>query len=150
MSARRGVPPADVVWLAPNAWTEPFWRAAAEHRLVLPRCTACATFRFPPSPFCWRCRAQDVEWVAHDGRGAVYSFTVVRHAVIPDVAAALPLVAAVVELPGTGGCRLVGNVVDCEPEAVSIGAPVEVGWYDVREGTTIPVFRLSERSAAPL
>lgn len=141
----RGVLPADVVWLTPNEWTVPFWEATAQHRLVLPRCTTCATFRFPPSPFCHACRAQAVEWVEHDGRGAVYSFTVVRHAVIPQVADALPLVAAVVELPGTGGCRLVGSVVDADPEEVRIGAPVAVDWYDVREGTTVPVFRLAVR-----
>jgi uncharacterized protein len=138
----RGVPPADVIGLSPSPSTEPFWEAAAEHRLVLPRCTACGTFRLPPSPFCWKCRVQDVEWVDHDGAGMVYSFTVIRHAVIPQVRDALPLIAAVVELPGTGGCRLIGNVVDCEPEAVRIGAPVTLDWYDVREGTSIPVFRL--------
>lgn len=141
-SGLRGVLPADVIALTPNVWTEPFWAATAEHRLVLPRCTSCATFRFPPTPFCWQCRAQGVEWIEHDGAGEIYSFTVVRHAVIPAVKEALPFVAAVVELPGTGGCRLVGNVVDCEPDAVAIGAPVETGWYDVREGTSIPVFRL--------
>jgi uncharacterized OB-fold protein len=138
----RGVPPADVIGLSPSPSTEPFWESAARHRLVLPRCTACGTFRFPPSPFCWKCRAQGVEWVDHDGAGTVYSFTVIRHAVIPQVRDALPLIAAVVELPGTGGCRLIGNVVDCEPEAVRIGAPVTLDWYDVREDTSIPVFRL--------
>ena len=138
----RGVPPADVIGLSPSPSTEPFWEAAAQHRLVLPRCTACGTFRLPPSPFCWKCRAQGVEWVDHDGAGTVYSFTVIRHAVIPQVRDALPLIAAVVELPGTGGCRLIGNLVDCEPEAVRIGAPVTLDWYDVREGTSIQVFRL--------
>ena len=142
MSAPRGVLPPDIIALTPNVFTEPFWNATAEHRLTLPRCTSCGTYRFPPSPFCWKCRAQDVEWVDHDGAGTVYSFTVIRHAVIPQVRDALPLIAAVVELPGTGGCRLIGNVVDCEPEAVRIGAPVTLDWYDVREGTSIPVFRL--------
>ena len=139
----RGVPPADVIVLTPSPSTEPFWRAAAEHRLVVPRCTACGTFRLPPTPFCWKCRAQDVEWTPHDGRGEVYSFTVIRHAVIPQVADALPFVAAVVELPGTGGCRLIGNVIDCEPDAVRIGAAVTLDWYDVRDGTAVPVFRLA-------
>jgi uncharacterized OB-fold protein len=138
----RGVVPPELIRLSPNAWTEPFWQAAAAHRLVLPRCRDCGTFRFPPSPFCWRCRAQALEWVDHDGTGEIYSFTVIRHAVIPQLVEAVPLVAAVVELTGTGGCRLVGNVVDCEPESVEVGRPVRVGWYDVREGTTVPVFRL--------
>jgi uncharacterized OB-fold protein len=68
---------------------------------------------------------------------------VVRHAVIPEVAAALPVVAGVVELPGTGGIRLVASIVDCDPGDVVIGAAVELVWYDVREGTTIPCFRLA-------
>lgn len=136
-----GVPPADVIRLTPDVWTEQFWRAAAEHRLVIPRCTACATYRLPPSPFCWSCRSQDVEWVEHDGRGTVYSFTVIRHAVIPDVRDALPFAAAVVDLPGTGGCRLVGDVVGIAPEEVRIGLPVETVWYDVREGESVPCFR---------
>ena len=139
----KGVPPADVIVLSPNPSTLPFWEATADHRLVVPRCTTCGKYRMPPSPFCWNCRAQDVEWVEQDGTGVVYSFTVIRHAVIPDVKDALPFVAAVVELPGTNGCRLVANIVDCEPEIVHVGAPVELDWYDVRDGTTVPVFRLA-------
>jgi uncharacterized OB-fold protein len=140
----QGVPPVDIIGLTPSRFTEPFWRATVEHRLVVPRCVECGAFRFPPAAFCFACRAQAVEWVEHDGRGAVYSFTVVRHAVIPQVKDALPFIAAVVELPGTGGCRLVGNIVDCMPEAVRIDLPVQVDWYDVREAVTIPVFRIAD------
>jgi uncharacterized OB-fold protein len=53
------------------------------------------------------------------------------------------VVAAVVELPGTDGCRVLGNVVDVEPEEVKIGLPVTLDWYDVREGTSVPIFRLA-------
>jgi uncharacterized OB-fold protein len=137
-----GVLPPELIHLTPSPWTEPFWRATAQHRLVLPRCTACHAYRFPPAPFCWRCRAQEVDWLDRDGTGTVYAFTVIRHPVIPPVAVALPLIAAVVELVDTDGCRLVGNVVDAEPNAVRVGAAARVDWYDVREGTTIPVFRL--------
>ena len=73
----------------------------------------------------------------------IYSFTVIRHAVIPPVADALPLVAVIVELPDTGGCRIVGNLVDAAPETVRIGLPVRIDWYDVRADTTVPVFRLA-------
>ncbi len=138
----QGVPPADIIHLMPNVWTEPFWNATAEHRLVIPRCTSCGTFRFPPSPFCASCSSQDLEWVEHDGHGTIYSFTIVRHAVIPDVRDALPFVAAVVELPNTNGCRVVGNVVGAAPESVRIGQEVNLDWYDVREGETVPIFRL--------
>lgn len=138
-----GVPPAEIINIMTNVWTEPYWAATADHRLALPRCASCGEFRFPPTPFCPSCSSQDVAWVDHDGHGTIYSFTVVRHAVIPDVAAALPFVAAVVELHGTNGCRLVANIVDAAPEDVSIGQEVIVDWYDVRPGETVPVFRLA-------
>src|SRR5258705_4918575 len=99
----RGVLPPEVIAISTSPSTDPFWKAAGEHRLVIPQCTTCGTFRLPPSPFCFHCRAQDVDWIEHDGAGQIYSFTVIRHAVIPAVAEALPLVAAVVDLPGTGG-----------------------------------------------
>jgi uncharacterized OB-fold protein len=139
---RPGVLPPELIQLGPNTWTEPFWQAAANHRLVIPSCSTCGTHRLPPSPFCWRCRGQGVEWISHDGRGTIYTFTVVRHAVIPSVTGVLPLIIAVVELPNTDGCRLVGNLVDVVPEAVRIGQTVTLQWYDVREGTSVPCFRL--------
>jgi len=139
----KGVPPAELIRLTPDPWTAHFWEATAEHRLVLCRCGVCSTYRMPPTPFCWRCRSQEVEWVEHGGNGTVYSFTVIRHAVIPAVKEALPLIAAVVELDDAGGSRLVGDIVDAEPDDVAIEAPVTVDWWDVREGVSIPVFRLA-------
>jgi uncharacterized OB-fold protein len=140
MAIRTGVLPSEFVSFVSNPATEPFWAAAAEHRLVLPRCTNCSTFRFPPSAFCWVCRHQGVDWVEHDGNGELYSFTVMRHAVIPQVADALPLVIGVVELPDTNGCRIIGDILDCPPEVVEIGMPVAIEWYDVEEGS-VPCFR---------
>ena len=96
MAIRTGVLPSEFVSFVSNPASAPFWEAAAEHRLVIPRCTNCVTFRFPPSAFCWVCRHQEVDWVEHDGNGELYSFTVMRHAVIPQVADALPIVIGVV------------------------------------------------------
>jgi uncharacterized OB-fold protein len=135
------LPPEDLIVLTPDEWTVPFWEAAAEHRLVVPRCTACGRYRFPPSPFCWNCQAQEVEWVEQSGHGTVYSYTVVWHPLLPEVAGAVPYVPAVVELPDTGGVRIVGNLVDVRPSEVRIGCDVELVWRDVREGTSVPTFR---------
>ena len=134
--------PADVlVGVTADVFTQPFWDAAAEHRLVVPRCTACGTFRLPPSPFCWNCQAQGVDWVEQPGRGTVYSFTVVRHPLLPSLSDTVPYVPAVVELPDTGGCRLVGAMTGVVVEDVRIGMAVELVWRDVHEGTTVPTWR---------
>ena len=135
------LPPEELINLSPDVFTEPFWRAAAEHRLVVPRCTSCGTFRLPPSAFCFVCRAQDVEWVEQPGHGTLYSFTVIRHPLMPDLADSVPHVPAVVELPDTNGCRLVGPMTDCAVSDVRIGMEVDLVWRDVREGETVPMFR---------
>ena len=61
----------------------------------------------PPSPFCPVCRSQGLAWVDLPGTGTVYTFTVVRHAVLPIVREHVPYVIAVVELdPVEGGGRV--------------------------------------------
>jgi hypothetical protein len=140
MATNTGLLPSEFVSFTANEATAPFWKATAEHRLVIPRCTNCGTFRFPPATFCYVCRQQDVEWVEHDGNGTLYSFTVIRHGVIPGLEDALPIVIGVIELPDTNGCRLIGDVIGVAPEVVEIGMPVKVDWYDVDEGS-VPCFR---------
>jgi uncharacterized OB-fold protein len=64
-----------------------------------------------------------------------------RHPLLPDVADSVPDVPAIVELPDTGGIRVIGNMVDVRPSEVHIGLDVELVWRDVREGTTVPTWR---------
>ena len=58
-NASPGLLPSELINFVSSPATEPFWAAAREHRLVVPRCTACGTYRFPPAAFCCRglCRA---------------------------------------------------------------------------------------------
>ena len=135
------LPAAELIDLTPDVWTEPFWAATAEHRLVVPRCTRCGTFRFPPSAFCWRCQAQAVEWVERPGRGTIYSFTIVWHPVLPDLADSVPFAPAVVELPDTDHVRVVGALTDATTAVPRVGLDVELVWRDVRDGETVPTWR---------
>jgi uncharacterized OB-fold protein len=139
------VTPESLVVLTADTWTMPFWEAAAEHRLVVPQCTSCGTFRLPPSPFCWNCRSQGVDWVEQSGRGTVYSFTVVWHPLLPDLADSVPYVPAVVSLADAPGVRVVGGMVDVRPSGMRIGLDVELVWRDVREGVTVPNWRPTGR-----
>jgi uncharacterized OB-fold protein len=141
MSTQAKLPPEELISLTPDVYTQPFWDAALEHRLTIQRCTACGTFRLPPTGFCWKCRSQDVEWVELEGRGTVYSFTVVWHPLLPDFADSVPYVPAVVELPDTNGCRLIGAMADVATEDVKVGMEVELVWRDVRDGVTVPTWR---------
>jgi uncharacterized OB-fold protein len=95
----------------------------------------------PPSPFCPKCRQQDVNWVELSGLGTVYSFIVTRQALIPQLREYLPYVSAVIELDDAPGIRLMSNLVDTETDDISIGMPVQVVWDDVHANATVPRFR---------
>src|SRR5271154_2693407 len=100
---KRGVYPAMLKDPFADATTQPFWDAAKEDRLVAPRCTNCGTFRLPPSAYCFSCQHQETEWVELPGTGRIFSFTIVRHPLPPDLAGACPYASGVVELDGTQG-----------------------------------------------
>jgi uncharacterized OB-fold protein len=139
----RGVFPSILTETHANVYTEPFWAAARQERLVAPKCTNCGTFRLPPSPYCFNCQHREVEWVQLPGTGKIVSFTVVRHPLHPDLAEACPYVSGVVDLDGTqgAGARLIVNIIDCEPDAVRIGDAVKIVWERVNDDMTTPRFR---------
>lgn len=103
--------------------TEPHWAAAAEGRLVLPRCRACEAAIWYPRELCPACGSTDVEWVEASGRGFVYTSTVV-HRGEGAYRDATPYVLAYVEL--AEGPRVLTNVVGVPPGEVHIGQEVEV------------------------
>ena len=127
--------------IAIDAWSEPYWQAAGEHRLQFPRCGACGTFRWPAGPFCFECRSQAVEWVAA-GQGRIFSYTVLP-VMGPDKDAAPQYrTPVVVEFEGIPGVRLVSALVAAPLEEIAIGAAVEPVWL-AAANATVPVFRLA-------
>ena len=117
----------------------PFWRAAAEHRLVVQRCTACGHTQLPPAPICSECRGFELDWQEVSGCGEVYTYTIVHRPVAGGMT--LPFVIAVIALEGSGGLRMISNLVDVDPEDIAIGMPVEVAWEDMSEEFAVPRFR---------
>lgn len=117
--------------------TAEFWAATAGSRLLLRRCSSCATFIWYPRPLCPACHGTDTEWVESPGIGAVYSYTVSRRGEGPYREAA-PYVLAYVELDE--GPRLLTNIVGCDVDAVHIGQRVRVSFDDTGEGNALVRF----------
>ena len=126
-----------------NATTLPFWQAAAEHRLVVQRCTACGHTRLPPAPVCSECRSAEADWKELPGRGEIYTYTIVHRPIAAGQQ--LPFVIAVVALEDSGGVRMISNVVDARPEEIGIGSRVALVWEDMSAELAIPRFRLARR-----
>ncbi len=122
-----------------DEWTRPFWDAALDERLTVPRCTHCGTFNWTPdNRFCANCLSQDFRWVDLPGTGIVYSFIVVRHPLRPDMQDYVPFIPAVIEPDGAPGIRMTSNIVDVEPEAVYCDMNVKVVWHKASDTLVLP------------
>ena len=137
-------PPDSLFELATDQWTEPFWQGAREHRLVWPCCGDCGREREMAAPFCHHCLSQAIDWKPLSGRGTVYSYTVVRFPLLESMNDCVPYVPAVIALEGTGGQRLISNVVGAPLDRIRVGARVAVLWHDRADGVTVPRFQLDE------
>lgn len=127
--------------IAMDHWTQPFWEAGKEGRLMVPRCTSCSTFRLPPLPFCGACQSQGVDWINVPGRAELFSYTVChRKAISPDIPA-MSYIPVVVEIPDAGGVRLMGNLIDVDLDKLHIGMPLDLFWHPIADGWRYPIFR---------
>lgn len=125
----------------PSSLTQPFWDACKRRELVLQRCTACQRFQHPPLPGCRYCGSSEIEWAPVGGTGQVYTYTVVHHPAIPQLAESVPYAAVVVELDEAPEARMVSNLLDIAPEDIRMGMPVELVWDEVKGGVVLPRFR---------
>ena len=122
--------------------TAPYWAAAAEHRLAVPRCGDCGNVFFYPRRYCPSCWSGTIEWVDAAGTGTVWSLTFVHVPFYDDTwAADVPYCVAVVELDE--GVRLVSSIVGVEPGSVAVGDPVRVVFDDVTPEVTLPRFEVA-------
>jgi uncharacterized OB-fold protein len=114
----------------------PFWTGGAQGQLLILRCRACGRWVHPPAATCPSDGGALVP-EAVSGNGTVFTYTVNRHPYNPAVPP--PYVIAIVELPEQEGLRFMTNVVNVDPESVTIGMPVHVVFEEHGE-IFVPVF----------
>ena len=122
-----------------DAGAEAFWRGAAEQKLLVQRCKSCNHHQHYARPFCLKCRSSALEMVPASGKGRIYSFTVIHRSPYEDIKS--PYTVALVRL--REGPTLLSNIVDCDPKQLRCDLPVEVTFQALKEGVSLPVFRLS-------
>ncbi len=122
--------------------TKPFWDAAKEHRLTIPKCRGCGEYHFYPRELCPHCHSADLDWTDVSGTGEIYSFTVARRPAGPAFADDVPYIIALITL--AEGPRMLTNVVVDNVDDVAIGASVRVRFEDVTDDVTLPKFVLAD------
>lgn len=106
--------------------SRPFFEGGLEGRLMLMRCSKCATWRLPSRQHCDNCLSDEYSWEAASGRGTVRTFGVMHQRYHPGFET--PYNVTIVEL--AEGPRLPTNLVDVPTESIKVGMPVEVVFED--------------------
>jgi uncharacterized OB-fold protein len=121
-------PLPDVTWEP----TQPFWTAAARGELHITRCDACGRYVWYPEPPCRACGGHRFTWTKVSGRGRLFSWSVIRHAFLPQFAGQLPLITALVTLAEDPDVRLVTTLCDITTEELRCDMPLRVVFRPLR------------------
>lgn len=99
-----------------------FFEQARQGILVFQRCIECHGIVFPLRTLCSLCGAVELLLEESTGRGQVFSYTVQYRGTTPFFQARVPYVNVLVELEE--GFRVLGNLVETNPDEVRIGLSV--------------------------
>lgn len=119
---------------------------ASQGRLAFPRCNACKRFHWYPMPRCPHCRSAEIAWAPIDGRGEIFSYTIVRHAFDKSRRDQLPYTVALITFADAPGVRLITNIIEADAGALAIGDAVEPVF--AKDGGAAPVLFRPARGAA--
>ncbi|MBD3010689.1 Zn-ribbon domain-containing OB-fold protein [Streptomyces sp. 5-10] len=129
-----------------DAFTRPYWDAAAEGRLLIRRCGGCGRAHHYPREFCPYCWSANVAWEAASGAASLYTWSVVHRNDLPPFGARVPYTAAVVDL--AEGPRMMTELIEVPEGGPRVGMRLRVafrgaGAAEAAEGDApvVPVFR---------
>jgi uncharacterized OB-fold protein len=116
-----GVVPRVLPRLTPE--NRPFWTGGSSGHLLIQKCQSCSRWVHPPTDRCPACEGLLVPEPV-SGRGTLFAFTVNHYQFHPDVPP--PNMIGLVQLVEQADIRLPANMVNCEPEDLQCGLPVQV------------------------
>ena len=135
-----------------DALTAPFFAAADDGLLAIPRCPACARWCWYPEETCPDCGGEP-EWQPTSGRARLFSWAVVRRPFLPAFAEMVPFVTALVTLEEDAAVRIptyiVDVAVDADVDTLAADLPLEVVFRPLSFPTVpdreviVPMFRPS-------
>jgi hypothetical protein len=121
-----------------------FWTGGEDGTLRFLRCQSCRQFVHPPVPVCPGCLGRELAPEPVSGRATIHSFTVNVQEWIPG---SEPYVIGLVSIDEQPDVRLMTNLIDCDPDDIEIGSPVEVV-FEHQEDVYFPLFRPATAAAS--
>lgn len=120
--------------------TRDFWLATKDKKFTYQKCDDCSEVIFYPKSHCTGCTGTNLSWQTSQGKGTVYSFSVVRQSYHPFFRNKTPYAVAWIDMDE--GPRILSNVIGVEDPLteVKIGQKVVVDWEE-HEEVNIPLFK---------
>jgi uncharacterized OB-fold protein len=121
----------------PTATSAPFWEGCARQELLFQRCDNCHAAIFIPAPVCRTCLGRGLDWERSDGRGGIYSWSVVWRPQTPEFV--VPYAPIIVTLDE--GYRMLSNLIGCDSDDIQDDLRVQVTFEPIGAGFHLPYFR---------
>ncbi|MBV8929406.1 MAG: OB-fold domain-containing protein, partial [Mycobacteriaceae bacterium] len=121
-----------------------FWTAGSDDVLRIQECGDCAALIHPPQPVCRYCRGRNMGVRDVSGKATLSAFTVNHRFGFPDLPP--PYVVAQVAIVEDPRVRLTTNIIDCDPDELTLGQTVEVTFEKLTDeagAVWLPLFRPS-------
>jgi uncharacterized protein len=121
----------------PSRFSTPYWEGCAREELLYVRCSRCQLAIADAPRICWRCHSRDLRWEVSQGRGRLYTWTVVWR---PQTSAfEVPYAAAIVRLDEA--IFVVSSIIGCAPKELTEGMDLAVEFHPNSDVSKLPYFR---------
>jgi uncharacterized OB-fold protein len=126
----------------PDAESAPFWSGTLDRKLLVQECSVCGQRQLYGRSLCTNCHSAALNWIESNGKGTIYSRTIIRQNPNRSFKHMIPFVVALIDLDE--GPRLMSNVIGTPAEEVQIGARVRVMFEPVSDAASLPLFELDQ------
>ncbi len=121
----------------PSRFSAPYWEGCAQDELRYLRCSNCHQAIADAARICWRCHSRDLRWEKSQGRGRIYSWTIVWRPQTPVFE--VPYSVAIIRLDE--GIFVVSSIIGCTTEDLAEGMEVIVEFHPANDAVKLPYFR---------
>jgi uncharacterized OB-fold protein len=122
-------------------YSEPYWEALRQKRLMLPRCQECRFVALPAGPVCPNCLSSNLVWEPGSGKGSIVAFVEYHHSFDPAIKLPLPYNVALVRLEE--GPTVITNIVGADFSELKNDMAVRAEFEELDKETTLLKFRLA-------
>jgi uncharacterized OB-fold protein len=118
----------------------PFWEGTHRGKISFPKCQDCSRFHWYPCTLCPFCHSPNIKWQVLTSQAKLFTWSSVNWN-LAEAGIRGPYIMALVEFEEAPELYLTTDLVECRPEDIHIGMPLEVVFQRVNDRLTMPLFK---------